>query len=135
MGLMDTLLPPEDASNKKLERWRLIMAVSAIAQWLSLGALLAVVNGTVPGFDGYVKFSQLSNLEQLVRETREDQLVAEIIDHTRRYCLAYEAGDTSGMSFAFQALQAARTKYFRLTKREYAQLMCSMSSQPARPSE
>lgn len=85
------------------------------------------------GIPSYVTTAQLAPLEQLARESREDQLVQQILDLTRRYCLSYEANDQSGMSFAFQALQAARAKYFALTKREYPQLMCSMSAQPASP--
>lgn len=85
------------------------------------------------GLPGYVNVAQLEDLQALVRQTREDQLVQQILDNTRRYCQSYEVGDTQGMQFAFQALQDSRTKFFRLTKREYPQLMCSMSAQPSRP--
>lgn len=85
------------------------------------------------GIDGYVTVSQLSEVQQLVRAAREDQLVQQILDMTRRYCLAYDVNDQQGMAFAFQGLQEVRAKYFLLTKREYPQLMCSMSAQPAKP--
>lgn len=108
------------------------MAISALAQWGAIAAILGILNGTVPGFDGYVRQSGLRELEQLARETREDQIIAEIFDFTRRYCLAYESNDNSGMQTAFQQLQFARSKYFRLMRREYPQLMCSVSAQPSK---
>jgi hypothetical protein len=85
------------------------------------------------GIPGYVIAADMREYQQLARETREDQLVEQILNNTRRYCQSYEAGDSQGMQFAFQALQEARTKFYALTKREYPQLMCSMSAQPAKP--
>lgn len=84
------------------------------------------------GIPGYVTTADMRKYEQLARETREDQLVQQILDNTRRYCQSYEAGDTQGMQFAFQNLQATRSKYYGLTGREYPELMCTRSAQPAK---
>ena len=85
------------------------------------------------GVQGYVTEAQLGTVEQLVKETRADQLVQQILDQTMNYCRAYEANDQQAMSFAFQALQDARAKYFTLMGREYSQLMCTRSSLPSVP--
>jgi hypothetical protein len=84
------------------------------------------------GIAGYVNAAQFGDINRLVTETRADQLVQQILDNTRRYCQAYEANDQSGMAFAFQALQESRGKYYKLLGREYPQLMCSTSAQPAK---
>ena len=87
------------------------------------------------GIPGYVTNADMQDYQRLARETREDQLVEQILNNTRRYCQSYEAGDSQGMAFAFQALQDSRKKYANLMGREYPQLMCSMSAQPATPSK
>lgn len=135
-GFLLVVLPKrETAETDEHFKWRQMMSFALLGN-LSLSVMMAAVStGQLAsvGVDGYVNVAQLGGLERMVRETREDQLVQQILDNTRRYCLAYEAGDTQGMTFAFQALQDVRIKYFQLTKREYPQLMCSMSAQPAKP--
>lgn len=113
------------------------MAFSLILLALLSGFHISQARGFLEwaGLPGYVNVTQLEDLQAIARQTREDQLVQAILDNTRRYCQAYEAGDTQGMQFAFQALQEARTKFYLLTKREYPQLMCSMSAQPSRPTQ
>lgn len=105
----------------------LVFTVSVTDAMKGMGAFEFV------GVPGYVTAADMREYQQLARETREDQLVEQILNNTRRYCQSYEAGDSQGMQFAFQALQEARTKFYALTKREYPQLMCSMSAQPAKP--
>lgn len=111
------------------------MAISLVLLTLLTGFHVSQARGFLQwaGLTGYVTEIQLQNVEQLIRQTREDQLVQQILEHTRRYCQAFDANDYSGMAFAFEALQQARSKFFQLTRREYPQLMCSMSAQPARP--
>ena len=134
-NLAHALNPKVSDTPEQLFAWRQTVAFSIVL--LSVISLLSAsqANGWLErfGVSGYVTLAQLAPLEQLARASREDQLVQQILDLTRRYCLSYEVNDQSGMSFAFQALQEARAKYFSLTKREYPQLMCSVGAQPARP--
>lgn len=132
--LASALNPRVTDTPEQIFAWRQTVAISLI-----LLAALSIFNTSRAygwlewtNIPGYVTTAQLGPLEQLVRETREDQLVQQILDLTRRYCLAYEVNDQSGMTFAFQSLQSVRAKYYLLMKREYPQLMCSMSAQPAK---
>lgn len=134
VNLAKALNPRIGDTPEQVFAWRQTVAVSLIL--LSFISIVHVsqANGWMSwaGIAGYVTQAQFSATQQLVKEAREDQLVQQILENTRRYCQSYDAGDQSGMSFAFAALQDARAKYFRLTHREYPQLMCSMSAQPAK---
>lgn len=136
MDIARALNPEVSQSEPKhIFRWRQTVAFSIV---LLSGLTLfniSQANGWLSwiGVPGFVTVVQMSNVEQLLKDTREDQLVQQILDQTRRYCQAFEANDSEGMRFAFRELQAARIKYERLLKREYPQLMCSMSAQPTLP--
>lgn len=135
--LLKALNPRISDTPEQIFAWRQTVAFSLVL--LTLVSIFDVSRGfgwmEWAGVPGYVNLAQLAPLQQLAKDAREDQLIAEILDNVRRYCLATDAGDVSGQAFAFQKLQEARTKYFRLTSREYPQLMCSMSAQPASPAK
>ena len=137
VNVLKALNPRVADTPEQVFAWRQLVVIALIVS-LTLSTFNTLqANGWLEnvGLRGFVRATQLGDVQRMVKETREDQLVQQILDLTRRYCQSYDARDDSGMMFAFQGLQAVRAKYFNLMGREYPQLMCSMSAQPAIPTQ
>lgn len=137
MNVAHALNPRVSDTPEQIFAWRQTVAVTLVLLSILTTFTALQANGWLQfaGVRGFVTTTQIATSEQLLLETRIDQLVQRILEDTRRYCQSYEAGDTQGMSFAFKALQDTRAKYFALMQREYPQLMCSMSAQPSTPTQ
>ena len=135
LDLARALNPRISDTPEQVFAWRQTVAVTLMILALVVTFNTAQMRGWLEfvGIQGYIQIGKVDELAELIKQTRQDQIIQQILDNTRRYCQSYEAGDSQGMSFAFKALQDARTAYAALTHREYPQLMCSMSAQPAAP--
>lgn len=121
--MIEALIPPPDADEKTLNRWRSIIAATIIVLVVIQGLNIALSKGWL-GTWGYASDTKVEQLANQVRHQVVRTLESEILTLRERQCRAIEAHNMDAARFAAEALQKRRGDYHDLTGRPYPLPTC-----------
>lgn len=121
--LIAALVPPPDADEASVNRWRSMMAAAVLMLIVVQGLNISLSKGWI-GTWAYATESDVESLSGQVRRQVLRTLESEILTLRERQCLAIENTNLDAARFASEALQKRRGDFHDLTGRPYPMPTC-----------